>query len=115
MDLERVTVVLSAPEDVDRLTVRVASTRGTAPATPADVHRLADVLEAAHVGRLDGPDDAFVAPEAVRFHAAGQVDDGWDDRFLRLCERAGGAGGVDPPDGFVRAKVVWPANSRPLA
>lgn len=105
VDLQAVTVVLSRPEDLARLAVRVGSPATASPAEPADVHRLNDVLAAAHIGRLDGA-DALVDPEALRFHAAGAVGPEWEDGFAAMLEGAGAHGWVK--EGLLQAHVTWP-------
>lgn len=114
VDLSRVTVVLSRPEEVDRLSVRVGAPEGASPGSVADVHRLHDVLVATSVGRLDRLDDpgrAIIRPDAVAFHAAGQVADDWEDRFARLCrEAAARADGAGPErEAWVPAPITWPS------
>lgn len=108
VDLERVTVVLGEPEDTRRFAVRVGAPKGASPAAEADVHRLGDVLVAANVGRLDATGDAFIRPDAVRFHAAGQVGDDWEQRFAAMCAFAAERGWLDPADGAIQAHVEWP-------
>ncbi|MHB1584593.1 MAG: hypothetical protein ACYCU7_11185 [Acidimicrobiales bacterium] len=110
VDLEKVTVVLAGPADTERFSVRVAAPPTASPEVAADVHRLGDVLVAAGVGRLGPSGDAYVRPDAVRFHAAGQVDDGWDDQFESMCRYAEEKGWVDA-DGAVQAHVEWPSPS----
>lgn len=114
VDLAKVTVVLARPEEVDRLTVRVGAPDGASPDSATDVHRLHDVLVATSVGRLDRMDDAsraMVRPDAVVFHAAGQVADDWEDRFGQLCQLAAARddGGAIDPEGWVPAPVIWPS------
>lgn len=109
VDLETVTVVLAGPTDTTRFCVRVGGPSTASPEVAADVHRLGDVLVAAGVGRLGPTGDAFVRPDAVRFHAAGQVDDGWDERFDAMCRDAEEKGWVDP-DGGIQAHVEWPSS-----
>lgn len=108
VDLERVTVVLGRPDDLASAAVRVGAPAGASAASEADVHRLGDVLAAAHVGRLTDESTAWVRPDAIVFHAAGQVDAGWEERFTERCRQAAAAGEVDD-DGSLRARVAWPA------
>lgn len=112
VDLEKVTVVLAAPSDTERFCVRVAAPPTASAEVAADVHRLGDVLVAAGVGRLGPTGDAYVRPDAVRFHAAGQVDDGWDEQFESMCRDADEKGWVDA-DGGIQAHVQWPTSGRP--
>ena len=107
VDLEAITVVLADPEALDRFSVRVTPASASG-ASPADVHRLGDVLEAAGVGRPDESGDVFIRPDAVRFHAAGQVGAGWEEGFAGMCRYAESKGWVDPGDGWIRAHVEWP-------
>jgi hypothetical protein len=74
----------------------------------SDVHRLGDVLAAAHAGRLANEGTAFLDPAALRFHAAGQVDDGWEVGFSRMLELAAEHGWV-AEDGYLQAHVTWPS------
>ena len=107
VDLAAVTVVLGEPEDTGNFNVRVVGPPGSSPGSDADRHRLGDVLAAANVGRLDAGGDAFVTPDAVRFHAAGQVDADWTERFDAMCAYATAKGWVDA-DGAIQAHVEWP-------
>jgi hypothetical protein len=106
VDLEKVVVVLAEAEDLTGVSVVVASPAHASASSEATVHRLADVLAATNVGRLEPDGTARLRAEAVRFHAAGQVADDWERRFAEACR-------VDP-DGVVvvaaRAAVVWPAS-----
>ena len=106
IELERVEVALADPDDCGRLALRILGPPGAAPAT--HLHRLGDVLGGLGLGRLREDGDALVALEALRFWAAGQVDDGWEDRFDAMCEYAASRGWVDPLDGALQAHVVWP-------
>lgn len=108
VDLERVTVTLADPGDTRHFAVRVGAPATASPGVEADLHRLGDVLVAAGVGRLGETGDAFVRPDAVRFHAAGQVDEGWDEQFEAMCRFAADRGWVDEVDGGIRAHVEWP-------
>jgi hypothetical protein len=108
VDLEKVTVLLHTPSDTERFAVRVVSPLTASQQSPADVHRLGDVLVASHVGRLDDGGDAFVDPRAVEFHAAGQVGGEWDQAFAAMCRYAGDKGWVDESDGFLQAHIIWP-------
>ncbi len=110
VDLERVTVVLANPADVTDLQVRVGAPDRASASAEADVHRLHDVLAAAYVGRLDAPRQAVVRADAIRFHAAGQVDDRWEERFSGLCGAR--AAVVEGAEGLsLRAPVRWPGDS----
>ena len=102
VDLERVTVAVSAFDDVDRLVLRVAGPADASAGSEASVHRLADVLASAYAGRLVSAAHALVRPDLIRFHAAGQVDDDWERRFAARWEGDGPAG-----DG-IGAPVLWP-------
>lgn len=107
VDLERLTVTLAGAEETGRFAVRVAGPPDASGTSAADVHRLGDVLAAAGAGRL-GPDgDAFIRPDAVRFHAAGQVGEGWEERFAAMADHTA-AKGWTADDGWIQAHVVWP-------
>lgn len=107
VDLAKVVVTLSEPGDVDRLAVRVGAPGTASDRSDDDVHRLHDVLVAANVGRLVDARQALVRPDAVRFHAAGQVDDSWPERFADLCRSQPPAPrGSD--DASLVAPVMWP-------
>lgn len=106
MDLEKVTAVFVDVDDLQHLTLRVAVPAEASPDSETTVHRLADVLVAASVAELD-PDSATVAwvrPDAVRFHAAGQVEEDWDERFEAACASAEARTGR----AALQAVVVWP-------
>jgi hypothetical protein len=107
VDLQRVTVVLAEADDTGRFAVRVASPDEASPHSTADVHRLGDVLAAAKVGHMAESGEAFIRPEAVRFHAEGQVGEGWDERFAGMCDFAASKGWIDP-GGSIQAHVEWP-------
>lgn len=108
MDLERVTVVLVDADAVDRLEVRVGEPATASDRSEPDVHRLQDVLASAHVGRLLDAGRALVRPDAVRFHAAGQVGERWSTQFDELSRRrAAGPDGIDDGVSMV-APVRWP-------
>jgi hypothetical protein len=107
VDLQAVTVILAAADDTDHFALRVADP-GASASSEADVHRLGDVLVASNTGRLEDADRAFVRPDAVRFFAEGQVDEGWASRFGAMCAFAGEKGWMDPT-GWIQAHVVWPA------
>lgn len=114
VDLARVTVVLSRPEELDRLAVRVGAPEGASPDSAADVHRLHDVLTATSVGRLERLDDpgrALIRPDAVVFHAAGQVAGDWEGRFAQLCRRAAARDDDAVPalEAWVPAPITWPS------
>jgi hypothetical protein len=102
VDLDRVTVVLGAPEDLEHVAVRVGAPADASASSAAAVHRLGDVLVAANVGRLAADGTALIRPDAVRFHAAGQVDASWEARFAVACASAAAR------DGTLRADVIWP-------
>lgn len=104
VDLTKVTAVLVDVDDVSAYRVRVAAPLEASPASADTVHRLGDVLRAANVARLEDEDVAWIRPDAVRFHAAGQVPDDWGERFDSVCTKAVTAGG----DVELRAAVVWP-------
>lgn len=107
VDLNRVTVVLGRPEDLASTGVRVVAPTGASPTSEADVHRLGDVLVAAHVGRLVDERTAWVRRDAIVFHAEGQVDPGWQGRFEERCRQAAEAGEAQE-DGSLLAQVAWP-------
>ena len=43
----------------------------------------------------------------MRFHAAGQVGEGWEERFAAMADHAA-AKGWTADDGWIQAHVVWP-------
>lgn len=106
MDLDAVVVTFGDVEDVDHVTVRVASPPTASAADEAAVHRLGDVLAATNVGELEhaGSQRAWVNPAAARFHAAGQVAEGWTERLDARCAESVARGG--PPS--LEARVRWP-------
>ncbi|HMD46363.1 MAG TPA: hypothetical protein VKG43_09395 [Acidimicrobiales bacterium] len=108
VDLTNGIVTLVAPDDTDHFAVRVSAPAGATGSSSAG--GLARILAATGVGRLDAGGDAFVDPEAVRFRAAGQVDDRWDDRFAAMC-RFATTKGWTADDGAIRAHVEWPAGA----
>jgi hypothetical protein len=125
VELESVSVTLDEPDDTGRFSLRIEGPPGATPAT--HLHRLGDVLEGLGLGRLDakaheqahaaethtdapahGEVDVFIARDPLRFWAAGQVADDWDQRFDAMCEYAASKGWVDPTDGALQAHVEWP-------
>lgn len=104
VDLTKVTAVLVDVDDVSTHRVRVAAPPDASPVSTETVHRLGDVLRATNVARLEDEDVAWIRPDAVRFHAAGQVPDDWDERFASVCRGAKSAAG----EVELRAAVVWP-------
>jgi len=105
VELESASMTLADPDDTKRLSVRVAGPPGAAPATHAE--RLGRVLSGLHFGRLGEDGDARLDRGALRFRAAGQVGDDWDDRFEGMCRYAESKGWVDPGDGALQAHVEW--------
>ena len=112
VDLASVTVVLRDPDELRTLSVRVGAPESASPGVEADVHRLIDVIVAAHAGRSAGEDhhEVLIDPSALRFHAAGQVGPDWDERFARMLAAAADDGWV-AEDGYLRAHVTWPTRS----
>ncbi len=112
VDLAAVTVILGDPDDLSTLSVRVAAPESASPDVEADVHRLIDVIVAAHAGRsaAEGHEEVLIDPSALRFHAAGQVGADWDERFARMLVAAAEHGWV-AEDGYLRAHVTWPTPS----
>jgi hypothetical protein len=106
-DLQSLTVTLAGAEDTGKFAVRVAGPPDASGQRDADVHRLGDVLAAAGVGRLGPGDHAFIRPDAVRFNAAGQVGEGWEERFAAMVDDADSRGWT-ADDGWIRAHVEWP-------
>jgi len=107
VDLQGLTVTLAGAEDTERFAVRVAGPPGASGRHGPDVHRLVDVLAAAGAGRLNPGGDAFIRPDAVRFHAAGQVGEGWEERFTAMVDFAASKGWT-AEDGWIQAHVEWP-------
>lgn len=105
VDLDKVTVVLADPDDTDAFGVVVAAPSDARPTSEASVHRLRDVLAATNVGVLGDDGVVRLHPDAVRFHAAGQVDDDWERRFAAACEHRGDHTGTIA----TTAPVQWPA------
>jgi hypothetical protein len=110
VDLGAVTVTLAQAADTATFAVRVVVPVTATEGSEDDRHRLGDVLAAANVGRMDG-DHAFIRPDMVRIHAAGQVPEGWEGDFAAMIADAVGTGWVDPADGSIRAHVVWPGGA----
>lgn len=106
VDLQAVRLALADPEDLGRFSVRVGVPASASAAVPDDVHRLHDVLVSAHAGRLDDDGHALIEPESLRFYAAGQVDEGWEEAFAAMVAGAAAHGWVK--DGLIRAHVTWP-------
>ena len=109
VDLQQVTVVLRDPDDVSSVVVRVDAPPAASVATLDARHRLADVLAATNVGRLDASGVAYVRIDAIAFHASGQVDDEWTARFEAARGRLGGAPAQPSSEegDLVAAVVVW--------
>lgn len=106
VDLEKVVVVLAEADDLARATVVVASPSHASASSSATVHRLGEVLAATNVGTLEPDGTVRLRADAVRFHAAGQVDDDWERRFAATCREEEQGAVVDMP-----AEVIWPAPS----
>jgi len=105
VDLEKVTAVLVDVDDLSAYRVRVAAPSDASPIATESVHRLDDVLRATNVARLEDEEVGWLRPDAIRFHAAGQVPEDWEERFDSACRAATTAGG----DVALRAEIVWPA------
>ena len=108
MNLEDGIVVLREPEDTGAFALLVAGPADASASSQAE--HLARVLQATGVGRLASDGHAFVVPDAVRFMAAGQVDNGWDERFETMLSYAATKGWLDD-DGAIQAHVVWPSGA----
>ncbi len=108
VDLDAVTVVLHTATDLARFSVGVSAPATARADNHDDCHRLGDVLRATNWGRLGEGGDAFISPDAIRFHAAGQVDDEWSADFQKTCDYAASKGWVDLSDGFIQGHIVWP-------
>jgi hypothetical protein len=91
-------VSLAEADDTKRFHVEVLG--GT------DVGRLFGALVDAAAGRLEG-DDAWIALDAVRRMAAGQVAPDWNERFDAMLEYARTRGWLDEAAHTVRAHVEW--------
>jgi hypothetical protein len=105
VDLDRVTVVLADAGVLDTVSVVVVAPIDASDRSEAARHRLADVLVATNVGRLSADGAVVLRADALRFHAAGQVDDDWERRFADAC-RDGGDGTVLAAP----APVTWPGS-----
>lgn len=108
VDLDKVTAVLVDVDDLSVYRVRVAAPLDASPHATEQVHRLDDVLRATNVARLVDEEAAWLRPDAIRFHAAGQVPEDWEQRFDAACRAATTAGG----EVALRAEVVWPGGAR---
>jgi len=108
VDLTTGIVVLADAEETDRFALAVSAPPSAGAGSSAG--DLARVLEATGVGRLDASGDAFIEPEAVRFRAAGQVADGWDERFTAMLDAARSRGWLGD-DGAIQAHVEWPGGA----
>jgi hypothetical protein len=106
IELESASVTLDEPDDTKRFSVRIDGPPGATP--ESHLHRLGDVLVGLGLGRLTDGGDALVVRDPLRFWAAGQVADDWDQRFEAMCEYAASKGWVDPADGALQAHVEWP-------
>lgn len=106
VDLEQVVAVIADVDDLSQASVVVVSPPNATADSDATVHRLADVLAATNVGTLQPDGTARLRADALRFHAAGQVDEDWERRFAALCENDG-----DGPLVAAPAKVTWPLPS----
>jgi hypothetical protein len=108
VDLDAVVVTFGSIEDLDRVTVRVASPATASPEDAAAVHRLGDVLAATNVGTLEHDPElrAWISPVAAQFHAAGQVGPEWAARLESRCAESEGRGGPRS----LEARVVWPGD-----
>lgn len=106
VDLDEVTVVLADAGDAGEASLVVAAPSHASGASEATVHRLGDVLVATNVGVLEQDGSARLRADAVLFHAAGQVDDDWERRFVAACDT-----GAQGPVLAARATVIWPSAS----
>lgn len=107
VDLDKVTAVLADVDDLSVYRVRVVAPLDASPVASEQVHRLDDVLRATNVARLVDDRVAWLRPDAVLFHAAGQVPEDWEERFASHCRAAVTASG----DVALHAEVVWPGGS----
>lgn len=109
LDLEVAGVRIDEPNDVEALSVVIDAPSDANPAR--DAHRLGDVIERLDAGVLRGDGTLAVNFEMVRFLAAGQVDEGWDDRLVALMASARGRGELDD-EGRLRVPVIWPSAAK---
>ena len=105
IDLETLVVRLVDPSELAGISVVVDSPAGATELTHG--HRLADVVAHRHVGALDESGAVAVDQSILRFLAAGEVEDGWEQSFDEAVERAAVSGALDPT-GRLLALVVWP-------
>jgi hypothetical protein len=91
-------VGLRDPDDCNRFHVAARGQR--------DDRRLADALETARVGRMDG-DDVLVDVGAVRRLAEGHVSPGWGQDFDRMLDYAKTKGWLRGD--AIQAHVEWEA------
>jgi hypothetical protein len=109
LDLEVAGVRLDRPDDVESLSVVIEAPSDATHAR--DAHRLGDVIERLDAGVLRHDGTVSVNIEMVRFLAAGQVDEGWDDRLVALMASARGRGELDDKGRLV-IPVIWPSSAK---
>ena len=105
VDLEGIVVTLKESENLDHFSVSISE-----PVTATQrshAHRFADVVAARHLGVVDEHGDLALNPEILRFLAAGEVEDAWEEHFDVMLKEAGKAGRIDPK-GRLRTHVKWP-------
>lgn len=108
VDLDAVTVVMRDLAELTKFSLLVCAPASAGAGDPLSMRRLGDVLAATNTGRLRDDGEAFISPEAVRFHAAGSVSEEWEIGFEKMRAYASTKGWIDSSDGFIQAHVEWP-------
>jgi hypothetical protein len=75
-----------------------------------DRARLGAALERSGVGRPADGEDVWIAVDAVRRLAAGQVEPAWDEQFAGMLAYAASKGWLDPAGDSIRAHCEWEAD-----
>jgi hypothetical protein len=90
---DRARALLHEPDDCKRFKIVVDASLG-----PADVS-----AALSSIGRMEGPDMAWVRSDAIRRLAAGRVHEGWEAAFTRMIDFARSKGWLDESTGDIRA------------
>ncbi len=109
IDLDNVLIKLVNPADFSVFRIVIGTPASARPDTQS--HRLGDVVAAQHVGVLRSDGDVAVEPDVIRFMAAGQGGDGWEQGFRAMISVAEHQGWIDDR-GRIQAHVVWPNGER---
>ncbi len=100
IDLDAITLRLVHVDDLSSLEVVVVNPPDATKEHSS--HRLGDVISARRIGTLNPDGTVAVSAEVLRFLAAGEVDETWEEGLVTLLE------GLRSPEGDRGAAVRWP-------